>query len=42
MNNLFPTWIQNRVKRPPNFRLEIPGDEHLKNCIQEKCQEVKR
>jgi hypothetical protein len=22
-------------KRPPNFRLEIPGDENLKNRIQE-------
>jgi hypothetical protein len=20
-----------KSKRPPNFRLEIPGDEHLKN-----------
>lgn len=29
-------------KRPPNFRLEIPGDENLKNRIQEKFQEVKR
>ena len=29
-------------KRPPNLRLEIPGDEHLKNRIEEKCQEVKR
>jgi hypothetical protein len=29
-------------KRPPNFRLEIPCDEHLKNRMQEKCQEVKR
>jgi hypothetical protein len=26
-------------KRPPNFRLEIPGDENLKNRIQEKFQE---
>jgi hypothetical protein len=29
-------------KRPPNFRLEIPGDENLKNRILEKFQEVKR
>ena len=29
-------------KRPPNFRLEIPGDENLKNRIQEKFQEIKR
>jgi hypothetical protein len=29
-------------KRPPNFRLEIPGHEHLKNHIREKFQEVKR
>jgi hypothetical protein len=27
-------------KRPPNFRLEIPGDENLKNRIQEKFTDV--
>ena len=29
-------------KRPPNFRLEILGDENFKNRLQEKFQEIKR
>ena len=28
-------------KRPPNFRLEIPGDDTLKSRILEKIQQVK-
>ena len=30
-----------KKKRPPNFRLEIPGDENYKIVIQEKLQIVK-
>ena len=30
-----------KKKRPPNFRLEIPGDENYKIVIQEKSQIVK-
>ena len=28
-------------KRPPNFRIEIPGDDILKSRILEKIQQVK-
>ena len=31
-----------KKKRPPNFRLELPGDENYKIVIQEKSQIVKK
>ena len=33
--------MESSKKRPPNFRLEIPGDEEFKTTIQGKLQEVK-
>ena len=33
--------MESSKKRPPNFRLEIPGDEDFKTTIQGKLQEVK-